>query len=158
MFQILPIAFATMDNGQLFGGLFFVLLLFAAWTSSISIAEPLVILLTELHGFSRTNASIIVGGLAWFMGLISLFSFNIWQNFKLFHHWTAFGAITDLTTNILLPIGGLGFALFAGWIMKPNIVEQELNTKPIIFKIWHFLIRYITPLGIILTILNSFRN
>ncbi len=155
MFQVLPIAFATMTGGQFFGGLFFVLLLFAAWTSSISIAEPLVILLTERHEYSRLQAAIIVGVAGWLLGLASLLSFNIWKNFKLFHHWTVFGAITDLTTNILLPLGGLGFALFAGWAMKSAVTKKELNTKHSLFKIWLFLVRFIAPLGIILIIINS---
>lgn len=156
MFQILPIAFAKMAGGQFFGGLFFLLLLFAAWTSSISIAEPLVILLKERHGFSRLSASIIVGITAWVLGIASLLSFNKWQNFKIAQKWTVFGAITDLTTNILLPLGGLGFALFAGWIMTKKMTNQELNFKnPWLFYIWLFLIRFVTPLGIILIIIDS---
>jgi NSS family neurotransmitter:Na+ symporter len=155
MFQILPIAFAKMVGGQLFGGLFFVLLLFAAWTSSISIAEPLVILLTERHGFSRLNAAIIVGLVAWLLGLGSLLSFNVWQNFKVFNHWNVFGAITDVATNILLPLGGLGYAIFAGWVMKPEIAAQELKIRPWLFRIWLFLVRYVVPLAIIIIMLDT---
>lgn len=155
MFQILPIAFATMPAGRFFGGLFFVLLLFAAWTSSISIAEPLVILLTERHGFTRLVAATAVGIGGWILGLASLLSFNVWQNFKLFNYWTVFGAITDLTTNILLPLGGLGFALFAGFVLKKSVTANELATSPFLFKSWLFLIRYVAPLGIILIIINS---
>jgi NSS family neurotransmitter:Na+ symporter len=158
MFQVLPIAFSKMVAGQFFGGMFFVLLLFAAWTSSISIAEPLVILLTERHGFKRLTASIIVGLIAWFLGLASLLSFNVWQNFKFFHHWTVFDAITDLATNLLLPLGGLGFALFAGWVISPKVSAEELQAKSFLFKTWLFLVRYIAPIGIALVILNSWRT
>lgn len=156
MFQVLPIAFATMNSGQLFGGLFFVLLLFAAWTSSISIAEPLVILLIERHNFTRLNAALIVGGLAWLLGLFSLFSFNIWQNLKILGHWTVFCAITDLSTNILLPLGGLGFAVFAGWIMPPETMKQELNAGHFLFKMWLFSVRFLAPLGIVTILLSSY--
>lgn len=156
MFQVLPIAFSKMVAGQFFGGMFFVLLLFAAWTSSISIAEPLVILLTERQGFTRLKASILVGIIGWVLGLASLLSFNIWQNFKFFHQWTVFDAITDLTTNFLLPLGGLGFALFAGWVMSSKATSQELQVRSPIFKTWLFLVRYLAPLGIILIIINSF--
>jgi neurotransmitter:Na+ symporter, NSS family len=154
MFQVLPIAFANMVGGQFFGGLFFVLLLFAAWSSSISIAEPLVILLTERHGFKRLSASILVGGAGWLLGLASLLSFNVWQDFKLFQHWTIFGAITDLSTNLLLPLGGLGIALFAGWVMPKLVLFEELKIKKVYFILWHFLIRYIVPIGILLIILD----
>lgn len=156
MFQILPIAFSKMVGGQLFGGLFFVLLLFAAWTSSISIAEPLVVLLTERHGYKRLTAAIIVGTAGWLLGLASLLSFNVLQNFRLFNHWTLFGAITDLSTNILLPLGGLGFALFAGWVMSPSETNDELHLKPSLFKAWLFLVRYLAPVSIALIILSTF--
>lgn len=158
MFQVLPIAFSKMVWGQFFGGLFFVLLVFAAWTSSISIAEPLVILLTERHSFSRLSASVLVGVMGWLLGLVSLLSFNIWQNFKLFNHWTVFDLITDFTTNILLPLGGLGFALFAGWVMSKKTTFEELKIKPFLFNIWLYLIRYIAPIGIILVVVDSFLN
>lgn len=156
MFQVLPITFSSIVGGQFFGGLFFVLLLFAAWASSISIAEPLVILLTERHGFNRKTASCIVGVTGWLLGLLSLLSFNVWQNFKLFNRWTIFGAITDLSTNILLPLGGLGFAIFAGYIMSAKITRSELDVRPWLFHLWRFLVRYIAPAGILLILFNSF--
>lgn len=156
MFQVLPIAFSKMVWGQFFGGLFFVLLLFAAWTSSISIAEPLVILLTERHGLKRLTASIIVGVGAWILGFASLLSFNVWQNFKIFNDRTLFSVITDLATNILLPLGGLGFALFAGWIMTKQSTFLELKVSPFWYNVWRFLVRYIAPLAILLIIINSF--
>ncbi len=155
MFQVLPIAFATMQGGQIFGGLFFVLLLFAAWTSSISIAEPLVILLTERHKFQRLSASIIVGIVGWILGLASLLSFNKLQNFKIFNHWNVFTAITDLATNILLPLGGLGFAFFAGWVMTKEATYAELKFNSSLFNIWLYLVRYIAPVAIVLVIINS---
>jgi NSS family neurotransmitter:Na+ symporter len=155
MFEVLPIAFARMFAGQFFGGLFFILLLFAAWTSSISIAEPLVILLTERRGWSRLSASIMIGLVAWVLGLASLLSFNRWENFKLFSNWTVFSAITDLSTNILLPLGGLGFAIFAGWVLTTQTTREELRLPPFVFKIWLYLVRYIAPVGILLIIFNS---
>lgn len=155
MFEVLPIAFSKMLGGQFFGSLFFILLLFAAWTSSISIAEPLVILLTERHGLTRLNASIIVGLLCWILGLASLLSFNRWQDLKIFQQWTVFGAITDLATNILLPLGGLGYALFAGWVMPRKATKEELKLNPILYKIWLYLVRYIAPIAIIFIIINT---
>jgi NSS family neurotransmitter:Na+ symporter len=143
MFQVLPIAFSTMPFGQFFGGLFFVLLLFAAWTSSLSIAEPLVILLMERYGISRLSASIHIGLIGWILGLASLLSFNI------------FSAITDFSTNILLPLGGLGFALFAGWIMTQKATAEELSISKGWHKSWLYLVRYIVPIAIFLIILNS---
>lgn len=151
MFKVLPIAFAQMPGGQWFGGLFFLLLWFAAWTSSISMAEPLVVLLIERAHYTRNRASLLVGALCWTLGLFALFSFNIWQEFLIFKRFTVFDAMADLTTNVILPIGGLLFALFAGWVI--NAKDAKLGLKinnPFLFKLWHILIRYIAPLGIIL--------
>ncbi len=156
MFEVLPIAFANMGGGQFFGGLFFLLLLFAAWTSSISLAEPLVALLAEKYMGSRIKASILVGCIAWVLGLASLFSFNIWQNFMLFHRWNLFAVITDLATNIMLPIGGIIFAIFAGWIMKQHITRQELGLrKEWLYKSWLFLTRYVAPIGILIILVSA---
>lgn len=155
MFEVLPIAFSQMIGGQFFGGLFFILLLFAAWTSSISIAEPLVILLTERHGLKRLTASIIVGIFGWVLGLASLLSFNVWQNFHFLNGRTVFTFITDLATNLLLPIGGLGFSLFAGWIMTKKSTKEELQFPSALYTTWLYLVRYIAPLGILLIVINS---
>jgi NSS family neurotransmitter:Na+ symporter len=72
MFQVLPIAFNQMPLGTFFGGLFFIMLWFAAFTSSISMAEPLVVLLIEKFTFSRNKAAIIIGGICWALGLLAL--------------------------------------------------------------------------------------
>lgn len=92
-------------------------MLFAAWTSSINLAEPLVVILTERLGLKRTYAAIIIGLTAWFIGIGSVLSFNRWQSIKL-HGLTIFDISTNLPTDIILPLGGLGFAIFAGWVMK----------------------------------------
>jgi len=157
MFKVLPIAFAKMRGGQFFGGLFFLLLLFAAWTSSISMAEPLVVLLSEryLKG-KRVLAAILVGVVAWLLGIVSLLSFNVWKHVQLFHHWTIFTSITDLVTNIMLPIGGFLFVIFAGWKFPKHISQQELAfSHTWLFKIWLFLARYVAPAGIIIIFISA---
>ena len=156
MFEVLPIAFAKMGGGQFFGGLFFLLLLFAAWTSSISMAEPLVALLTERYNFSRLAASLIVGACAWTVGIGSVLSFNVWQNVKIFGRWNFFFANTDLVTNILLPLGGLAFAIFAGWIMSKSATRDELKfAKEWFYQTWRFLTRYLAPISILVIICCS---
>jgi len=156
MFQTLPIAFAKMEGGRFFGGLFFLLLFFAALSSSISLAEPLVDLLTEKYTHNRTISSIIIGVLAWTLGIASVLSFNYWQDIKLIGRWPFFIAITDLATNIMLPIGGFFFAIFAGWIMTKNTTEAELSfSRPWIFKTWLFLVRFIAPIGILIILISA---
>jgi NSS family neurotransmitter:Na+ symporter len=87
IFEALPIAFANMAGGQLLGSLFFILFIFAAWTSSISMAEPVVVLLAVRYLGSRLKATVFVGFFAWTLGIGSVLSFNYWSEIKIFSHW-----------------------------------------------------------------------
>ena len=148
LFQTLPLAFAQMPAGVWFGGLFFVLVLFAAWSSSISLLEPLVAWLVEA-GWSRPKATIVLGLAAWLIGIGSVLSFNLWSDATLFGK-TVFGTLDFMTTNIMLPLGGLLIALFAGWVMKDSHVRKELNMAS--FKVylgWRVAIRILAPLAIL---------
>jgi NSS family neurotransmitter:Na+ symporter len=157
MFQILPIAFSQMPGSQVIAILFFTLLLFAAWTSSISMGEPLVALLYERWNISRKRGAFYIGVLAWIMGLLSVFSFNLWQNVKVFSKWGIFDLLTDIPINILLPVGAFLYCIFAGWIMKPKDVQAEFGeSMPKIYLAWRFAIRYLAPLGIFTVFVANF--
>ncbi|WP_423062877.1 sodium-dependent transporter [Candidiatus Paracoxiella cheracis] len=156
MFEILPIAFAKISGGAIIGGLFFILLIFAAWTSSINLAEPLITITMARLKVKRSIAALMIGALAWLLGIGSLLSFNVWQHVKFFHVFSVFDAATAIPMDVILPLGGLGFAIFAGWIMKTRETRNELQlTKPIIYHVWHFLVRYIAPAGIIIIFISS---
>jgi NSS family neurotransmitter:Na+ symporter len=152
MFKTLPIAFAQMPGGFLIGGLFFILLTFAAWTSSISLAEPLVMIGIERLKWTRIKACMIVGAMAWVLGIGCVLSFNYWAAFKPLAYCgiqgNYFDVITDFTTNLLLPLGGILFAIFTGWKLNPEILQETLALQLNHFKIWYFLIRYLVPIGI----------
>jgi NSS family neurotransmitter:Na+ symporter len=115
MFDTLPRTFNKMPFGNVCGGLFFLMLFFAGWTSSISMAEPLVVILREKFNISRVRASVIVGTTTLALGVLALLSFNKLEDFCICSKYTIFSVMTDVTTNILLPIGALGYAIFAGW-------------------------------------------
>lgn len=156
VFVTLPIAFGVMPAGDFFAGVFFLLLLFAAWTSAISFAEPLTMLLMERGKISRTKAAIIVGFCVWFLGIGTLLSFNLWSEFKFFGHWNFFAAVDGLALNVLLPLGGLGFAIFSGWIMKREDSYQELALRwDFMYQVWRFLVRFVTPLMILVVFINA---
>lgn len=157
MFHVLPIAFSHMPGSQLVGTLFFILLLFAAWTSSISMGEPLVALLKERWQISRPRGAFYVGAFAWVLGLASVFSFNIWQDVKILGRWGIFQVLTDLPTNIMLPIGAFLFCIFAGWIMKEPDVRAELHSEsPFLYASWRATIRYFAPIGILIVFIANF--
>lgn len=146
MFVSLPIAFAHMGGGAIIGSLFFILLIFAAWTSSINLAEPLVIILMKKLNLGRKAAAILVGGLAWTLGLGSALSFNVWKNVKIFGDFSIFSVATNLPTDIILPIGGIGFAIFTGWIMRRHATREEVHDT--VYPLWRFLVRYVGPLAV----------
>jgi NSS family neurotransmitter:Na+ symporter len=154
IFETLPIAFGHMTGGQFFGAIFFILLVFAAWSSAISLVEPIVAWLTENHGLNRRSATMLSGTIIWLLGLLTVFSFNIGQDWTLFG-LTAFGLLDYLTANIMLPLGGLLIAIFAGWMMKQTSSSEELAIgNGVLYKIWSILIRFISPLAILLVFIN----
>lgn len=160
IFQTLPIAFGHMQGGTLVGVVFFVLLVFAAWTSAISLIEPAVAYMVENKGYSRVNAAVIIGLLTWFVGLGTVFSFNIWKDHTisipyLLEKATFFDTLDYMTANIMLPLGGLFIAIFAAWVMREESTRDELATYPMIYNVWRVLVRYITPLAVIVVFLKA---
>ncbi len=154
IFQTLPIAFGQMPYGSLFASLFFLMLVFAAITSTISLLEPSVAWLIETFRISRLRASLYAGFGIWILGLGTIFSFNILENVKIFG-MTIFDNLDYLTANIMMPLGGLLTVFFAAWLMRRSDVLEELGISDrLLFRAWYFAIRYLTPLAILLIFLN----
>ena len=162
IFQTLPIAFGHMQYGAFFGMLFFVLLVFAAWSSSISLIEPAVSWLVENKGITRVYASMIAGLATWLFGLLTVLSFNLWSEVKLlsaigiFRDSTVFDLLDYLTANIMLPLGGLLIAIFAVWKMsRASTVDELAMGDGFFYKLWRFLVRYITPIAVVIVFLKA---
>ncbi|MCH8846906.1 MAG: sodium-dependent transporter [Proteobacteria bacterium] len=155
IFVTLPIAFGQMPYGQIFGTGFFILLLFAAWTSSISLLEPAVAWLVENRGISRARSAAIAGLIAWVLGIGSVLSFNLWQDYRLFDK-TYFDIMEYVTSNIMLPLGGLLIAVFTAWLMSRKAVIEELGLgEGLIFRTWLFVVRYVAPIGVVIIFLHA---
>ncbi|MGD8570791.1 MAG: sodium-dependent transporter [Gammaproteobacteria bacterium] len=155
VFVTLPIAFGHMPGGAFFGTVFFVLLAFAAWSSSISLIEPFVAWLVENKGMTRNHASIVSGLITWVAGLGTVFSFNYWKDIKLFGK-TYFDLLDFLTSNIMLPLGGLLIGVFAAWVIKKQSSVEELGMGDgLAYQVWSILVRYVTPVGVGLIFLKS---
>lgn len=154
IFETLPIAFGAMTGGWLMGILFFVMLTVAALTSSISLIEPAVAWLVENKGFTREKACLWSGGVTWILGIGTIFSFNVWSDFKIFER-NIFQLLDYLTANLMLPIGGFCIAIFAGWIMLAQHSEAELNMPSTeSYKIWKILISYVAPAAVFFVFLH----
>ena len=155
IFQTLPVGFGNMTGGTIFGSLFFILLLVAAWTSSISLIEPFVTWLIETFGLSRIRASVYSGLGTWLLGLGTVWSFNIWADLTFFE-LTFFDLLDFITSNLMLPLGGILMAIFAGWLMSAESTKAELHiANPTIYKTWQVLVRYIAPVAVFIVLLNA---
>ncbi|EXJ09389.1 sodium-dependent transporter [Nitrincola nitratireducens] len=157
MFVTLPIAFADLPGGILLGGIFFILVIGAALTSAISLVEPVAAFLVEKYGLSRPTAvGIMIAG-CWLLGLVTVFSFNIWSEGTITH--TLFNRspfdVLEFVTNILMPLGGLLIALFAGWALSRDEVIREMATNDQWFKVWQFLVRFIAPTAVAFVFLRT---
>jgi NSS family neurotransmitter:Na+ symporter len=154
VFQTLPLAFGQMSGGVFFSTIFFVLLSFAAWTSAIGLMEPAVAWLVEHMNRTRAQAAVMVGGLIWLLGIGSVLSFNVLGEFT-FLRGTIFDNVDYLTSNIMLPLGGLLIAIFAGWVMCRNSTADELGSAGSFFKLWRVLVRFVAPIGILFVFLKA---
>jgi len=162
IFQTLPTAFVDMPGGRFFGPLFFLLLAFAAVTSSISIIEPTIAYAIDRLHMSRVKACVVFGFIAWAIGMLSVFSFNIWSGvkplgmFEVFEGRTLFDLIDYVTANLLMPLGGILIALFVGWRLKPEYLKSELGFgSEIMSNAWLWLVRVVAPLAILGILITS---
>ena len=155
IFQTLPIAFGSMPGGETFGALFFILLFFAAITSAISLIEPAVTLLIENFRYTRAEASLKIGFVTWLVGIGTIWSFNIWQDFTIFG-MTFFNLLDVLTSKVLLPLGGFSMAIFVGYLVKRRTSISELKMSQSMYVIWRVLIRYIAPVAVMVIFTNGF--
>ena len=154
VFQTLPLALGQLPAGAFFSTIFFILLSFAAWTSALGLMEPAVAWVVEHHYRTRAQAAVIIGGLIWAIGLGSVFSFNVLAD-ATFFKGTIFDNVDFLTSNIMLPLGGMIIAIFAGWIMCRNSTADELGSAGTWYKIWRVLTRFVAPVGILFVLLQA---
>ena len=131
-FISMPVAFGGVEGGTIFATVFFALALFAAFTSSISLMEVGVSWLEERQGVTRFGAALGVGFVLWMIGAAYVFSLE-YLDF-----------VDFMTEGLLLPLGGLLVAVFAGWILSRNMLTSELGEDNVM-NIWRFLIRWFVP-------------
>lgn len=154
VFVTLPLAFGQMAGGVFFATVFFILLSLAAWTSALGLVEPGVAWVVERFGRTRTQATALVGGSIWAFGMGSVLSFNILTEFR-FLRGTIYQNVEYLTSNIMLPLGGLLITFFAAWVICRNSSSDELGGAGHSYKSWRFLARYVAPAAILLVFLEA---
>ena len=153
VFETLPFVFGQMPAGGLVAILFFLALLVAALTSSISMLEVAVAYLVEEKKLSRVGACSLLFVICWIVGALCSLSFGPLSHIQI-DGGNLFDFFDNLSSNILMTLGSLLTVLFVGWRMKKTDVYDEftnggtLSRNAKIFGVLWFLIRYVCPLAI----------
>jgi len=152
IFKTLPVLFA--ETGPWISVPFFILLSFAALTSTISILEVVVSYFIDEKKWSRTKATLLMGGAIYLVGLLSAISS---LKVPFFKNLGFFDMFDYLTTNYMLPIGGFLICLFTAWVMKESAKMEEFGYKGFLYLALKFLLRYVTPVAVFLVILHGLK-
>lgn len=148
LFQTLPIAFGQMNGGWFFGPLFFALVVMAALSSAISLLEPVVSWFDQRWGVKRVKAAWLIGTVIWLLGLGTVFSFNVWQDVHFLGERTFFDSLDFMTTNIMLPLGGLLMTIFVAWVMYPAVRGEEIELSSYGMSLFLFVLKWISPVAV----------
>ncbi|MFN2100841.1 sodium-dependent transporter [Altererythrobacter sp. MF3-039] len=159
IFQTLPVAFSSMPAGALVGFVFFVLIFFAALTSSISLLEGPTAWVIDAFGLKRPSAAILVGLTAWLIGVACALGYSVWSDVRLLGFWDIFAntdildTIDGFTGKIMLPLAALLVAVFVGWRADRQLVERETGLSGGAFVLWRFLVAWLCPIAVSVVLL-----
>jgi len=145
IFQTLPVAFAQMPGGHVFSILFFTMLAFAGITSMVGLIECVNAWLEDSYNMPRHKSALLVVGSIAVLSVLSILSYNVMGDVTL--GGKNFNDLLDyFSTQILLPLGGLLIAVFAGWIAHKDTTRDELSSLNTWgYQLWRFLIRWVVP-------------
>ena len=156
MFVTLPKVFATMPGGSIIGAAFFIMVLFAALTSAISLMETIVSIFRDKLGIGRKPACILVFGICVALGLLSCLGYSAWSTVKIIG--MQFLDLFDFLSNsIIMPITAFTTCIFVGYILKPKALIAELERGGP-FKartLFTVMIKYVAPIFTLLILLSS---
>lgn len=156
MFVTLPKVFNSMAGGTFIGVVFFLLVLLAALTSSISLMETVVSIVCDKFKIERKISCLIVFVFSVILGLLSSFGYGIWSNVTIIG--MQFLDFFDFLSNsVLMPIVAFFTCIFVGYVIKPESIaeEVELSGKFRRKKLFNFTIKYLAPICIVLILLSS---
>ena len=164
MFMMLPKVFAEMGVvGRVVGAVFFIMVLFAALTSSVSILEAVVSGIVDKTKIKRKKMVIIEGVIAFILAVIICFGYN--KNIFFFNVKLPNGANAQLldifdfvSNNILMPIVAIGTCILVGWIIKPKtIIEEATKNGERMFRkgLYVVMVKVVTPILLCLLLLAS---
>lgn len=154
VFKVFPLIFGQLPGGQIFGMLFFLLLLVAAITSTISLLEVPVAFFVDERKWSRTKAAYLMGLCALLLGVPSALS---WGGVKFFTRIEFWAKVDLIFGNISLAVGALLICLFVGWVWGVKKAIEEVksgNRRFSIRLIWVFSVKFLSPIAIIIILIK----
>lgn len=155
IFVVLPAIFNEIPFGSFFIIVFFILMLFATLTSSISMLE-IVVSTGIRHKYDRRKkAAWMFGLLIFIVGIPSALSFGVLKDVKM-PGGTIFDFADMLTSRVGLPIGAFLISIFAGYVLTAAETDDELRMSPVLNKLWKFIVRLIAPVAIVIIFIASF--
>ena len=159
MFIMLPKVFGAMKFGSAVGALFFLLVLFAALTSAISLMETIVSIIQDQFHWNRRLTCIIVMLAAIAVGIPSSLGFGAWGNVKPLG-MSILDFFDFLSNSVLMPIVAFLFCIFVGYVIKPETIveEVEINGPFRRKRLFEVFMKYVAPIFIILILISSIAN
>lgn len=147
--------------GYMFSGLFYILLLLAALTSTISMHEIATAFIHENYKLSRKQAAILVTFICVVLGTACSLSFGVWSEVKIWHRGF-FDLFDFLTAKFIMPLGGILITMFVEWYLDRKFVVNEITNNGTIrvrcLGLLLFLIRWVAPIGVGIVFLNELAN
>lgn len=144
--------------GYIFSTLFYLLLLLAALTSSISMHEICTAYVSEHYNLTRKRAATLVTLVYLVLGAACSLSFGPWKDYTL-AGMTVFDWFDFATAMFIMPIGGIFISLFAGWVLERKLLTDELTNNGTLkirgLKVLVFLIRWVAPIGVGMVFLDQ---
>lgn len=154
LFASIPTGMIQMPFASLLMGIFFVLLVFAALTSAISLLEvPVAVIIDEL-GWERKKAATVLGAAVFLYGVPSALSGAVTN--PIIAGW--FSSIDYFVSNLLFPMGGIGISMFTGWRLEEALRHDHFlsgSSYRVFYNAWLTLLRFVVPVGIVCVFLNA---
>ena len=156
MFIQLTNVFNALPAGRIIAVIFFVLVLFAAVTSSVSLVEAIVAVLTENGKMKRITACFIVFGVILVLGTLSSLGFGVFKDVNIFGK-DILSTFDFLANNVLIPIIAIITCVFAGWCINKNILPKEigLDKNKALNTYFNVIIRYVAPICIFVILISG---